>query len=284
MRALLGADVIGLQTGVMAHNFRHAVPRVVEDVVMELEEEPIHFAGHTTVTKTLPIGIDFERFAHAADTVETCRAVDELRETLGNPQTVLLGVDRLDYTKGIERRLRAYGELLDENRLSAEDTVLIQIAEPSRTNANGYADIRAAVEQVVGEINGKFGTITRPAIHYLHRSHGFEELMALYRLADVMLVTPFRDGMNLVAKEYVAARHDHTGAIVLSEFAGAVHELKESIQVNPYDIDGLKNAIEYAVNMEDEEQRRRMAPMRETISTNDARRWAATFLGELESR
>ncbi|MFV2040326.1 MAG: trehalose-6-phosphate synthase, partial [Acidimicrobiales bacterium] len=179
IRALLGADVIGFQTDVMAHNFRRAVPRVLENAGIEVDGHLITFGGRTIVTKTHPIGIDFQRFADAGQTTETSEAVDELRETLGHPHTVLLGVDRLDYTKGIDRRLRAYGELLDEDRLTADDTVLIQVAEPSRTNANGYADIRSAVEQVVGEINGKFGTMTRPAIHYLHRSHGFEELIAL---------------------------------------------------------------------------------------------------------
>ena len=281
VRALLGADLIGFQTEVMAHNFRHVVPRVAEGAT--IDGDVITFGDRTTVAKTHPIGIDYERFAGAADQPAVAELVETHRETLNHPKKVLLGVDRLDYTKGIERRLRAFGELLDEERLSAEDVVLIQIAEPSRTNVDGYAEIRTSVEQRVGEINGNFGTMSRPAVHYLHRSHSFEELIALYRLADVMLVTPFRDGMNLVAKEYIATRHDNTGAIVLSEFAGAVHELPRAVTVNPYDIDGLKEAIEFAVFMPLAEQQGRMGEMRDVVAHSTAERWARTFVDELES-
>jgi trehalose 6-phosphate synthase len=282
MRALLGADFIGFQTDVMAHNFRYSVERVIDSEVT-VDGDHIYFGGRSTIARTHPIGIDFDRFANGADTPEIEAAVEDLRSNLNHPKRVLLGVDRLDYTKGIERRLRAYGELLDEQRLDADDVVLIQIAEPSRSNVNGYADIRSAVEQMVGEINGTFASMTRPAVHYLHRSHGFEELLALYRLADVMLVTPFRDGMNLVAKEYVATRHDHTGALVLSEFAGAVHELPQCVAVNPYDIEGLKAAIEFATFMPLQEQSNRMAPMRKVVAHNTAAHWAKTFLAQLES-
>ena len=282
VRALLGADLIGFQTEVMAHNFRHVVPRLIDDHDLEMDGETIHFGGRQVTAKTHPIGIDYQRFADAAADPSVERAVEELRETLNHPLTVILGVDRLDYTKGIDRRLRAYGELLDEDRISADDTVLIQIAEPSRTNVTGYADIRSEVEQLVGEINGNFGTMGRPAVHYLHRSHSFEELIALYRLADVMLVTPFRDGMNLVAKEFVATRHDLTGTIVLSEFAGAAHELNQAVLVNPYDIDGLKEAIEFAVFMSPDDQRARMSTMRDAVASNSAQHWATTFIAELE--
>jgi trehalose 6-phosphate synthase len=280
--SLLGADLIGFQTRVMAHNFRHVVPRVVHSEDLRIEGESVHFDGRTVLTGARPIGIDHRRFADASRLAKTETEVERLRTTLGDPKTVLLGVDRLDYTKGIERRLQAFGELLDEDRLSAENAVLIQVAEPSRSNVNGYSDIRSAVERVVGEINGNFGTMERPAIHYLHRSHSFGELTALYRLADVMLVTPFRDGMNLVAKEYVSTRYDETGTLVLSEFAGAAHELGEAVLVNPYDTEGLKDAIEHAVFMPAEEQRRRMAPMRQTVSTHNALSWASGFIEELE--
>lgn len=283
VRGLLGASLIGFQTDVMAHNFRHVVPRLVDGAVIDFDDQTVSAAGRSTVCKRHPIGIDVERFAEAAAEPDTAAAVEALREQLHRPRMVLLGVDRLDYTKGIAQRLRAYGELLDEDRISADDTVMIQIAEPSRTNVNGYADIRAEVEQLVGEINGKYGTMDGPAVHYLHRSHDFQELIALYRLADVMLVTPFRDGMNLVAKEYVATRYDDTGVLVLSEFAGAVHELEQAVQVNPYDTDGLKVAIERAVRMGSDEQSRRMAAMRSIVAESTAHTWAETFITELES-
>ncbi|MGI9622740.1 MAG: alpha,alpha-trehalose-phosphate synthase (UDP-forming) [Acidimicrobiales bacterium] len=283
VRALLGADLIGFQTDVMTHNFHHVVPRVVDGDV-SVSDDVITIGDHKAIARTHPIGIDYTRFSQAAETPEVEAAVEDLRTTLHNPKTVLLGVDRLDYTKGIDIRLRAFGELLDEERISADDVMLIQVAEPSRSNVNGYASIRARVEQVVGEINGNFGSMSRPAIHYSHHSHGFEELIALYRLADVMLVTPFRDGMNLVAKEFVATRHDDSGAIVLSEFAGAVHELHQAVTVNPYHIEGLKEAIEVAVYMSRDEQRSRMSSMRKAVAFNTAEHWAKTFLEELESQ
>jgi trehalose 6-phosphate synthase len=280
VKGLLGSSLIGFQTEVMAHNFRHVVPRLAEGA--EVVDETVTAAGRTTVCKRDPIGIDVERFDGAARQPATATAVEALREQLHQPRKVLLGVDRLDYTKGIAQRLRAYGELLDEDRISADDTILIQIAEPSRTNVNGYADIRAEVEQLVGEINGKYGTMDGPAVMYLHRSHDFDELIALYRLADVMLVTPFRDGMNLVAKEFVATRFDDTGVLVLSEFAGAVHELERAVQVNPYDTDGLKHAIEYAVRMPTAEQADRMSAMRQIVTESTAHTWARSFIAELE--
>jgi trehalose 6-phosphate synthase len=279
---LLGADLIGFQTEVTAHNFHHVLPRVLPGEV-EVEHDLISFGDRSPVARTAPIGIDYHRFADAAVTPAADVAVALLRTALGEPRTVLLGVDRLDYTKGIERRLQAYGEMLDEDRVSAEEVVFIQIAEPSRSNVNGYAEIRSQVEQLVGEINGSFGTMIRPAVHYLHRTHTFDELIALYRVADVMLVTPFRDGMNLVAKEYVATRHDLSGALVLSEFAGASHELDQAVLVNPYDVDGLKRAIESALFMKPDEQRARMASMRNIVEFNTADYWATTFVEELES-
>jgi trehalose 6-phosphate synthase len=282
MRALLAADLIGFQTEVMAHNFRHTAPRAVPDAEHHGESENIVLNGHTARTRTRPIGIDYDRFANASTSSETSERVETLRTTLGHPRKVLLGVDRLDYTKGIDVRLRAFGELLDEDRISADDVVMIQVAEPSRSNVNGYAEVRAEVERQVGEINGSHGTMERPAIHYLHRSHDFDELMALYRLADVMVVTPFRDGMNLVVKEYVATRHDLTGAVVLSEFAGAAHELSQAVLVNPYDIDGLKEALEWAVVMPPDDQRIRMTSMREAVAVNSAQYWASSFIAEIE--
>ena len=281
IEGLLGADVIGFQTEVITHNFLRATTRVIgEDNICVDANDNIEFENRTVLVQTRPIGIDYDHVVEVANTVDG--AVADLRGTLNNPRTVIVGVDRLDYTKGIAQRLRAYAELLDEDRLDAESTVLIQIAEPSRTNVIGYAEIRHEVEQVVGEINGVYTTMTRPAVHYIHRTHSFEEVVTLYRLADVMLVTPFRDGMNLVAKEYVAARTDEAGTLVLSEFAGAIHELSDAVHVNPFDIEGLKNAIERAVRMPRGEQRERMRSMRSAVAANTSHDWATSFVFELE--
>lgn len=281
LEGLLGADLIGFQTQVMTHNFHHSVPRIVADAITD--DTTVAWNGHNTAALTMPIGVDYNRFAAAAESHGHSEEAAKIRETLGNPSTVLLGVDRLDYTKGINRRLTAYGELLDEERLSADDVVMLQVAEPSRSNVNGYDEIRSEVEQLVGQINGRFGTMSRQAVQYLHRSHSFEELMALYELADVMLVTPFRDGMNLVAKEYVASRTDRTGALVLSEFAGAAHELTQAVLVNPYDTEALKSAIEQAVLMDVGEQQERMEVMRESVAGNSASSWVGEFIQRLEN-
>ena len=172
---------------------------------------------------------------------------------------VLLGVDRLDYTKGIGQRLRAFQALLDDGTLDPERCVLVQVATPTREGVEQYQDERHEIEQLVGEINGVHGRLGYPVIHYLYQTLPLDELVALYRTADVMLVTPLRDGMNLVAKEYVATRLDGDGVLVLSEFAGAADELTDAVLVNPHDERPLREAIMTAVEMNRHERRQRMA-------------------------
>jgi len=275
---LLGADLIGLQTALGTDNFCRAVTRITG---AKITGKLIQHNGRATRVGAFPIGIDTERIAElAADPAVQSRAA-EIRQTLGSPRTVLLGVDRLDYTKGIEARLRAFRELLAEQRLSAEDCALVQIAEPSRSQVTGYGEIRRTVEQMVGEVNGNFGVMGRPVVHYLHQSHPIEELVSMYLIADVMLVTPLRDGMNLVAKEYVACRPDNSGVLVLSEFTGAAQELGTADLVNPHDIEGLKTAMESAVHRSDAEAEPAMRSMRRTVRSNTAQRWAERFLARL---
>ena len=194
---------------------------------------------------------------------------------------MLLGVDRLDYTKGILHRLRAYGELVDEGRLGPRP-VLVQVASPSRERVEAYQTLREEVEGTVGRINGQHGQVGYAPVHYLHQSYPREEMAALYLAADVMLVTPLRDGMNLVAKEYVAARYDQGGTLVLSEFTGAADELAGAFLVNPHDIEGMKNAIVRAATATTPaEARRRMRAMRRRVREHDVARWAASFLDTL---
>ena len=173
----------------------------------------------------------------------------EIRAELGDPKTLILGVDRLDYTKGIELRLEAFRELLEDGTLSAPETIMVQVATPSRERVEHYETLRTRVEREVGRINGEFGRVGMPAVHYLHQSYSRSELAALYCAADVMMVTPLRDGMNLVAKEYVAARIDHGGALVLSEFAGAANELRHAFLCNPHDADAVKDALMRAIRV-----------------------------------
>ena len=230
-----------------------------------------------------PISVDFEGLGRIARRPEVQERARSIRAELGDPDTVLLGVDRLDYTKGIVNRLSAYEELLDSGAIGPPQSVLVQVASPSRERVQDYRVLREEVEGVVGRINGRHGTLSQAAVSYLNHSYGIEEMVALYLAADVMLVTALRDGMNLVAKEYVACRADETGALVLSEFTGAADELGAAFLVNPHDIEGLKETMLRAVAVTPREARRRMRSMRKRVRTWDVDRWASSFLDTLAS-
>ncbi|MDN5660445.1 MAG: trehalose-6-phosphate synthase, partial [Brevibacterium aurantiacum] len=195
----------------------------------------------------------------------------------------MLGGDRMDYTKGIRHRLKAFGELLAEGKLDVEDVVLIQIATPSRERLEQYKIIRHDVELAVGRINGEQAEVGSIAVHYLHHSYPRDEMTAFFLAADVMLVTALRDGMNLVAKEYVACRRRDDGALVLSEFTGAADQLKSAVMVNPHDIGDLKAGILDAVQMHEKTRSRRMRQMRKKIATDTVSIWSKKFLAELEA-
>ncbi len=285
---LLGADVIGFQRAGDARNFLRAVRRLVgyqttaTGVRIPAEGER---RERTVVAKAYPISIDTASFEELARRPEIQERARQIRRDLGDPRTVMLGVDRLDYTKGIGHRLKAFGELLSDGAISTEDAVLVQVASPSRERVETYRALRDEIELTVGRINGDFGSISRQAINYLHHGYPREEMVALYLAADIMLVTALRDGMNLVAKEYVAARYDEDGVLVLSEFAGAADELRSALLVNPHDIDGLKATILRAMAMPAAERRRRMRALRRRVRENDVQQWSSTFLRELsESR
>jgi len=229
-----------------------------------------------------PVSIDAAAFGKQAGRDDVRARAQEIREALGKPDVVLLGVDRLDYTKGIRHRLEAYSELLDEGRLQSPGAVLIQVASPSRERVEQYRLLRDEVEVTVGRINGDHGELGSTPVHYLHQSYPREEMAALYLAADVMLVTSLRDGMNLVAKEFVACRNDETGTLVLSEFTGAADELAGAFLVNPHDIEGLKDTIMRAVTASPAEVRRRMRSMRRRVYEHDVAHWAASFLDALK--
>jgi len=281
---LLGADVIGFQRVADAGNFARAVRRRFG---FETKAGSIRVptdGGHrTAIAKAYPISIDTASYEDLARRPEIQARAAEIREELGNPGAVLLGVDRLDYTKGIRHRLKAVGELFDEGRLGAGDATLVQVASPSRERVAAYMQLRDEIELAVGRINGDHDTMGFTAVRYLHHSYPREEMVALYLAADVMLVTALRDGMNLVAKEYVASRVDGGGVLVLSEFAGAADELTQAVRVNPHDIEGLKDAVMTAIDMPAEERRRRMRALRRRVRDNDVAAWSARFLGDLRT-
>jgi trehalose 6-phosphate synthase len=279
LEGLLGADLVGFQLPGAAQNFVRLVrQRVGHKTHRDLVYLP---DGRTVRAAPFPISIDaagFEEMARSAAVVERAQ---EIREALGNPKKVFLGVDRLDYTKGIYARLRAFAELMGEGHIDVEDAVFVQVAVPSREQVEQYRILRDEIERLIGRINGDHGRIGRPAIHYLHSSYPREEMAAMYRAADVMVVTPYRDGMNLVAKEYVACRYEDDGALVLSEFAGAADELRQAWLVNPYDINGMKSALLEAYRADDKEVARRMKAMRKQVTQHDVKAWAASFMTEL---
>jgi trehalose 6-phosphate synthase len=281
LEGLLGADLVGFQLPGGSANFVRLVrQRVGHKTHRDLVYLP---DGRTVRAGAFPISIDsagFEELA-SSDGVEARAA--EIREALGNPKKVFLGIDRLDYTKGIVARLRAFAELVEEGSLDVEDAVFVQVATPSRERVEQYRILRDEIDRLVGHVNGDLGKIGQPVISYLHASYPREEMAALYRAADIMVVTPFRDGMNLVAKEYVACRYENDGALVLSEFAGAADELRQAWLVNPYDINGMKSALMEAWNAQPRDLTRRMRAMRKTIRQHDVAAWADTFLEELNS-
>jgi trehalose 6-phosphate synthase len=284
VEGLLGADVVGFQRVADASNFSRAVRRLTGFVTKYPQiEVPAYNGGapRRVLAKAFPISIDSQSFEELARRPEIQARAREIRDGLGNPKTVMLGVDRLDYTKGIGHRLKAFGELLEEGRLTVEDVTLVQVASPSRERVHAYMQLRDEIELTVGRINGDFGTMSHTAISYHHHGYPREEMVALYLASDVMLVTALRDGMNLVAKEYVASRFDNDGVLILSEFTGASDELRRSLRINPHDIDGLKDAIVQAIDMPRVERQRRMRSMRNLVLRNNVDRWSAGFLQAL---
>ncbi len=303
---LLGADLVGFQRQADTTNFLRAcrraaglwtrgtqvwVPGAAPDAGREhpaggagagdgAADGP-EAGGRLVRAAAFPISIDSASFEQIARREEVRERAREIRKALGEPDIVLLGVDRLDYTKGILHRLKAYGEVLQEGRLEVPDAVLVLVASPSRERVEQYRVLRDEVEVTVGRINGEHGELGNPPVHYLHQSYPREEMAALFLVADVMLVTSLRDGMNLVAKEYVACRYDETGALVLSEFTGAADELTSALLVNPHDIEGLKDAIVRAATIPPREARRRMRAMRRRVREHDVRHWASAFLDAL---
>ncbi|MFD4181052.1 trehalose-6-phosphate synthase, partial [Rhodococcus sp. NPDC058514] len=228
-----------------------------------------------------PISIDSGQLDELSRKKSIRDRAKQIRKELGNPDKIMLGVDRLDYTKGIDVRLNAIRELLEEGRMDPAQNIMIQLATPSRERVESYIQMRGDIEQQVGRINGEFGQVGRPVVHYLHRPIPREELIAFFVAADVMLVTPLRDGMNLVAKEYVACRSDLGGALLLSEFTGAAAELRQAYQANPHDLDGVKDEMVAALTQDREAGRRRMRAMRRQVLAHDVDRWAKSFLNAL---
>lgn len=283
IEGLLGADLVGFQRDVAAENFCGLASRLLS--AESADHVVVAPDGRRVEVGAFPISIDVAELDAMSARQETDATAHDIRGRLGDPEVVLLGVDRLDYTKGIEERLLAFQTLLraqgKQRGLSRPPIVMVQVAVPSRETVGDYQSQRERVEQLVGAINGEFATLGHPVLHYLHQRLPLEELVALYRAADVMLVTPLRDGMNLVSKEFVASRRDEQGVLVLSEFAGAVDELTDAVIVNPHDPESLVAALQSAIAMPPAEARERMHRLRAAVASNDVHGWAASFIDRL---
>ncbi|HYE03870.1 MAG TPA: trehalose-6-phosphate synthase [Phycisphaerales bacterium] len=278
LEGLLGADLVGFQTYANSQNFSRAARDYTE---AEGSGTQLEFRGRRVEVGTYPISIDFDWFNARAGMVRTQRQAQDYRARIGDERRLILAVDRLDYTKGIDVRLRAIEELFRRRLVRVEDCVFMQIAVPSREPVIEYAEMRTRIEQLVGRINGEFSEPGRVAVHYFRRSFSREDLAAYYRAADVMAVTPLREGMNLVAKEYIATRTDNSGVLVLSEFAGAARELRRALLVNPRDLEGMVRTLNQALTMPAKDARHRMAILRTVVRRHDVHDWAQKYFEAL---
>jgi len=277
LRGMLGANLIGFHTFGYARHFADAL---LGNLGIEPELDRVDVEGRNVSIGVFPMGIDVRVFEHLAADPGLPERVAELRRAPGMEQ-LILGVDRLDYTKGLPRKLLAMERLLERSPQYRGKVRLLQIAVPSRENVAEYKSLRADVEGLVGRINGANGSLHDAPIHYLYQPLTPDELVTSYRAAEVMVVTPLRDGMNLVAKEYVASRTDGDGVLVLSELAGAASELGEALIVNPYDVESLALSLERALSMPETERRERMSALRDKVRARPVELWAQGFVDQL---
>jgi trehalose 6-phosphate synthase/phosphatase len=273
MDGVLGADIIGFHTEEYAANFLSAAKACGYDA----GDDHVIVDGRRTEVQVRAMGIDAETFGRLGCDAGVLREVDRLRAA---NRTILLGVDRLDYTKGIPERLLAFESLLEERAELRETISFLQVAVPSRTDNTAYADLRRIVDEIVARINSRFGTPCWTPVEYLYGSVDLHTLAALYRAADVMLVTSCRDGLNLVAKEFIATRVDRDGVLVLSRFAGAAAELESALKCDPHRSSELAATMYRAITMPITERRSRMTRLLRSVTRNEIHTWIAHFLGE----
>ncbi|HYD16754.1 MAG TPA: trehalose-6-phosphate synthase [Candidatus Nanoarchaeia archaeon] len=280
LEGLLSFNTVGFQSDRDRRNFVACAQRQLGKIRLQRTDNlyRIEFRGQSSTLGTFPISIDFDAWSQAARQPTVTEFTRDIRNGSKGRQ-LIVGIDRLDYTKGIPERLLAFAALLRDNPGRRKRVSLIQVAVPSREEIENYSDLRAQIERRVGEINGTYGSTDWCPVTYMHRSLAPEELLALYRAADVMLVTPLKDGMNLVAKEFCAARNDHSGVLILSEFAGAAAELRcGALLINPYDSHSICSALTRAMQMDRLSRAHRMRHMRDVIRKHDVYAWRDKFL------
>jgi trehalose 6-phosphate synthase/phosphatase len=277
MQGLLGADLIGFHIYDYSRHFLSSAERIEGT---ENNHSLIQYHGRKIQTDTFPIGIDYEKYTDAlsSEAVQTeSAAIAEHYKDM----KIILSVDRLDYSKGILQRLEAYELFLSEHPEYHEKLVLVMVAVPSRTEVETYKELRDNIELTISRINGRYAGVNWTPISYQFKNLPFEKVVALYNSAAVALVTPLRDGMNLVAKEYVATKQNTPGVLVLSEMAGAIDELPEAISINPNSIRSITDALEQALAMPVKEQKKRLRVMQKRLKDYDVKDWAADFMEQL---
>ncbi|NLX65571.1 MAG: bifunctional alpha,alpha-trehalose-phosphate synthase (UDP-forming)/trehalose-phosphatase, partial [Bacteroidales bacterium] len=279
LEGLLGADLIGFHTHDYMRHFISAIYRVL-DLNCSLDE--INLQDRIVHVDAFPMGINYEQYHHAPALPAVREKSEILRQELGDT-TVILSVDRLDYSKGILHRLQGFKQFLEHNPEYHEKVSLAMIVVPSRDNVDIYADLKTKIDQTIGEINGLYSRLGWTPIHYFYRGFSFEELIAMYDVSGIALVTPLPDGMNLVAKEYLATKNSHSGVLILSEMAGAAIELQDAITINPNDSDEIESAILEALRMPEQEKKARLQNMQKRISKQSVKKWANDFVKELQS-
>ena len=280
VRTMLEYDLIGFQTEEWLESFLHYCRKELGAEVNEKTGE-VSFDGRKTVARAYPIGIDWDHFQTQGATEEAKNAEQRLINSTRN-RTAMIGVDRLDYSKGLPERIDGIGRFFDNYPERVRDLVLIQIAPPSREDVESYQQIRAELEQKTGQINGARSEVDLVPIRYVNRGYTHAELFGFFRASKIGLVTPLRDGMNLVAKEYVAAQDpEDPGVLILSRFAGAALQLKDAVLVNPHSPDDLSHAIRVALEMPLEERKKRYDAMITTIRDDNVFEWTRRFCDDL---
>lgn len=277
LRGLLGADLIGFHVYDYARHFLSSCLRLLG---LSSHQGLLEYEGRTVKTDAYPIGIDYEKFRRTLNEAATKKAISALGETYKGMKLVL-SVDRLDYSKGIPERLEAFRILLHDYPEWRGKVRLLMIAVPSRTEVKTYQTLRDTIEQTVSRINGEYGTVDWAPISYQFQNRPFEEVVALYACADVALVTPIRDGMNLVAKEYIASKQGRPGVLILSEMTGAIDELPEAISINPSNTRSVADAMRVALSMSKREQMRRLGVMQRRLKSYTVQAWGADFMNDL---
>ena len=278
LEGMLGADLLGFHTFDDSHHFLNAVTRLLP---VNASANVVMVNDRAVIAETFPMGIDNQKFEQLSNDPEVLRQMESLKESFQHTHMVL-SIDRLDYSKGIIQRLQAFELFLQLYPEYVEKVILYMIVVPSRDTVPQYKELREAIDMLAGGINARFRTINWHPINYFYRSFPVETLAALYNFADVGLVTPMRDGMNLVSKEYVASRKNNDGVLILSEMAGASKELIDALIVNPNNIGAIARALHEALNMPEKEQQRRMKQMRQVVTKFNIAHWVKLFMARLQ--